>query len=1283
MSSASGSGARRRSVAPGGGSAASPVVKSSYGAPPDSSSTRRQSPVRHPSPSRSAISGRSGTSRTGGGVSTSNGRGGGRNGGDSDEEEGDASGSEASYDDQGNGTEPAAVRYARLKQRNQNTIGKNKVNGSSLNNTSVNIATAFNQAAGSSRSLHLSSASENERNPRKESHSPLPQASSSSSARRDFAMPPPPLRNNNNNNQYNPPQPDRRERAKSPVLDAIAGAARALSPVSYLLKPRVGVMNNQFPEDHEEEDDDEGPSYRSFGSALTSPNKSRANVSYNHHENASFLSATTANTSNGGGGASAESSYRFEEEERLMKEIEQSKGKGKEKEVEPPVASGSGWLSGLPGFSRSSPAPSSVNSPKKKAAPPSSKDSSYNPRAVSHSEESASSGSDDDDDSDEFDVGQEDQVTKTSSSSKRKPRVSHDNQAFKYKPGQSASEESESDGDGGRQKRKRRKSGKIGPLGAEGMAPVVEGKKRKGRKGKRSTKKNGASRMSSDEDEQEPDVSMDLPHQPRQDQSYDEDATMDFGNDNGDVDPRGQEEDDSFVVQMSSRAAAVVRGPATTSSNSKLPTHFKSSNQHSFVAVARDLLLSILRYLLVGLILAFNGLVTSLSWLFQKPAEIASGVARSLGLLDWSLASKAVAAAILLGTLAILLDQPTAPGAVRPPSESTSWIPSVHFNRNPGGKAYRTPDLPPESMDELIERLSHLETALGSLTSQAKTSDAKRTQVESHVVQLQDRISSDIKKVSTEAEKREVAEKERLQSLDRVVGKIRGDVDTLSGRVKKMGEQVDSDAKEIERLDDGAEVVRKELKSLGERVREAEKVAREASDASRIAKIATEAIESYLPSKLVVRMNPKTGSLDIDPSFWKALRAVFVEHGQVEPIVSSRIDKLKASLDASSSSVAKSSSPPPPAPVVSVAVPQVPSWKEFISSNEKALRAWSDSEHDRKADSGAVVSKKTFLEVLHRELESLKVTFEKQVNENIHHIGEEILSKSVAAGKAAAAVAHSGSKSSSSSSSSSSGKGDQTVTIKSSSGENISDLLTTMIDSALLKYSKDVLAKTDYALFTAGGRVIPSITTDTYEIKIKAASTWGRLVGGKKAATTIEGRAPAYALDPDIGVGNCWPFAGSKGQLGILLARKVLVTEITIEHAARAVSFDMDAAPRDVEVWGMVEGAENQAKVAAYQARKAEELANLPPGSELDEPVASLPPSPNYILLGSFTYDIDSPNHRQTFAVPEAIKELQVPTGIVVVRIGSNYGADYTCLYRVRVHGDAFVETDSSTTETA
>lgn len=669
-------------------------------------------------------------------------------------------------------------------------------------------------------------------------------------------MPPPPRNTNyDSQSQQRAQQPDRRERAKSPVLDAIAGAARALSPVSYLLKPRVGMMNDQFPEDREQEED-EGPSYRSFGAAMSSPVKRAAELSH-PHQDASFLSATTANGSEDAsrsyGGPSAESSYQFDEEERLMEEIEQErqrdKGKGKA------VASGSGtsggWLGGLPGLGRASPAPSNGSaaaSSKKKAT---SKDASYQPRAISVD---SSSGSDSDD-SDEFDVDQgDDKVTK--STSRRKPRISHDNAAFKYRPGQSGSEESESDGDGGRRKRRRRKSGKIGPLGAEGMTPVVEGKKRKGKKGKRSTKING---FDMSEDDEEPDVSMDIPALPQDepaqgDESYDDDPTMDFGND----DSRGQEEDDSFVVQVSKAAA---RGPAA-SDRSQLPTHFKSKSNSPLVVV-RDAALSAVRYALVGLILTWNGFVAGLSW-------VAQGLRQSLAMLDWSLASKAIAAAVVLGTLAILLDQPTAPahGVTHPPTESTSWLPSVHFNRpkQHGSSSYRTPDLPPESMDELIERLAQLESALGSLTAQAKQSDAQRSQVETHVVQLQDRLSSDIKKVSSEADKRDQAERERLQSLDKVVGKIRGDVDVLNGRVKKMGEQVESDAKEIERLDDGAEVVRKELKSLSERVREAEKVAKEAADASRVAKIATDAIESYLPSKLVVRMNPKTNTLDIDPS---------------------------------------------------------------------------------------------------------------------------------------------------------------------------------------------------------------------------------------------------------------------------------------------------------------------------------------------------------------------------------------------------------------------------------
>jgi SUN domain-containing protein 1/2 len=193
---------------------------------------------------------------------------------------------------------------------------------------------------------------------------------------------------------------------------------------------------------------------------------------------------------------------------------------------------------------------------------------------------------------------------------------------------------------------------------------------------------------------------------------------------------------------------------------------------------------------------------------------------------------------------------------------------------------------------------------------------------------------------------------------------------------------------------------------------------------------------------------------------------------------------------------------------------------------------------------------------------------------------------------------------------------------------------------------------------------------------------WGGLLKPK----VIPGRPPATALLPDINVGNCWPFAGPSGQIGILLARRILVSAITIEHAAREVSFDMAAAPREVEgamillpltfpsrillhmlivalllpvrpVWGLVEGQANLDKVAAYQEGHA---ASGTPSS------SSLPPSPGYILLGQLEYDINAPRHVQTFAVPKDVQDLAVDIGIVVVRVASNYGADYTCLYRVR-----------------
>jgi len=121
-------------------------------------------------------------------------------------------------------------------------------------------------------------------------------------------------------------------------------------------------------------------------------------------------------------------------------------------------------------------------------------------------------------------------------------------------------------------------------------------------------------------------------------------------------------------------------------------------------------------------------------------------------------------------------------------------------------------------------------------------------------------------------------------------------------------------------------------------------------------------------------------------------------------------------------------------------------------------------------------------------------------------------------------------------------------------------------------------------------------------------------------------------------------------------------------------------------VWGMVEGKDNIAKVKAWQAEKATRKAEarkmakeqgvpfVEDGGDVAYP-KTLPKSPQYIRIANFTYNIHSPRHIQSFPVDEGIRDLGVDFGIVVLRIKSNWGRDeYTCLYRLRVHGQKMGE---------
>jgi SUN domain-containing protein 1/2 len=244
------------------------------------------------------------------------------------------------------------------------------------------------------------------------------------------------------------------------------------------------------------------------------------------------------------------------------------------------------------------------------------------------------------------------------------------------------------------------------------------------------------------------------------------------------------------------------------------------------------------------------------------------------------------------------------------------------------------------------------------------------------------------------------------------------------------------------------------------------------------------------------------------------------------------------------------------------------------------------------------------------------------------------------------------------------------VTIKSSDGQDVTAVVAHMFEKTLALRAKDGIARVDYALHSGGGAVIPSLTSPTYELRQT------HLFGLISSATSV-GNSPVHALHHELTPGYCWPFPGSEGQLGIRLAAPVYITDITIDHAPKEIAHDVRSAPRRVEVWGLVEGQDNIEKLKGYMVRKDQlrrEAAERgePLSDDIDPPYPStLPRNVPFVRIASFEYDIRAENYLQTFPVFKDIQELGVDFGIVVVMVKSNWGHDtYTCLYRVRVHGE-------------
>lgn len=299
-----------------------------------------------------------------------------------------------------------------------------------------------------------------------------------------------------------------------------------------------------------------------------------------------------------------------------------------------------------------------------------------------------------------------------------------------------------------------------------------------------------------------------------------------------------------------------------------------------------------------------------------------------------------------------------------------------------------------------------------------------------------------------------------------------------------------------------------------------------------------------------------------------------------------------------------------------------PVWHDYLQQSKSRLLAMMDSpvQASPKAKSWPqAISRDEFVKEMEQHYQTLRPRVETQIKEALRTLGEELKGKAQAEARKTAMA---------------------------------SIRLQSLAQTNLLANYELHMKQPNYFSIGLGAYVDATYTSTTFT---QALNSWVDYI---YTPTALRRNPPAAALVKWEEAGDCWCAAPSENkdgqlQLAITMEQPIFPKKLTIEHVPKSMvpRRKIDRAPRDVELWVQTDGAITSTTYSGSPPY----CDPLPSGYEA------------WRCMGRFRYDIHGDNHVQTFDIGSVT---ELPVRKTLLRVANNWGAEHTCLYRVRLHGD-------------